>query len=149
MRFAIAEAEKAAAFSEVPVGAAVFDASGQLIAKAANDIERACDPCGHAELIAIRRACKRAGSPRLGGHILVVTLEPCLMCAGAIALSRLDGVVFGAYDTRAGALSSIADRPNLPLAGRVFWHLGGIEAERCGRLLGDFFARKRPGISHV
>lgn len=143
MAEALAAAQDAAQAGEVPVGAAVFDSAGQLLARAGNNVEGGCNPAGHAEILALAAACRLAGSPRLPGHILVVTLEPCLMCSGAIGHSRIDGVVFGAFDSIAGALVSAADRPNLPLAGRSFWHLGGIRSTECASLLAQFFRRRR------
>ena len=147
MADALSAAHEAAQAGEVPVGAAVFDCAGRLLARAGNNVEGGRNPAGHAEILALTAACRAVGSARLPGHILVVTLEPCLMCAGAIGHSRIDGVVFGAFDTIAGALVSVADRPNLPLAGRSFWHLGGIRSTECASLLAQFFSHRRDPLN--
>lgn len=143
MDLALFEAKDAAKQGDVPVGAVLIDKSGDILAKAANRVERDRDPAGHAEIIALRLAAAKIGTPRLTGCLLIVTLEPCLMCAAAIALSRIDGVIFGAADLRAGALISAADACNLPLGGHTFWHLGGIKSGECAKLLQDFFSGKR------
>lgn len=143
MALALAEARAAASQGDMPVGALLVSASGKLLSKTANRVERDHNPAAHAEILALAQGGMRVGSPRLCGCVLIVTLEPCLMCAGAIAQSRVDGVVFGAADARAGCLISQADAENLPLAGRMFWHMGGIRALECATLLHDFFARRR------
>ena len=109
MRFALEQARKAVASGDVPVGAAIFNASGELIATGHNERELHKDPTAHAEIVAIRRASERLGDWHLTDHTLVVTLEPCAMCAGAIAQSRLQTVVFGAWDEKAGAAGSMWD----------------------------------------
>src|SRR3954468_6901395 len=137
------EARLALATGDVPVGALVLDADGAVLAAAHNRREADGDPAGHAELLAIRAAAARLGRWRLDGCTLVVTLEPCTMCAGAIVLARLDRLVFGAYDDKAGAVGSLWDvvrdrrlnhRPEV---------IGGILADEPGALLLDFFARRR------
>ncbi|MER5766929.1 tRNA adenosine(34) deaminase TadA [Streptomyces sp. NPDC001985] len=109
MRLALAEAGRAALSGDVPVGAVVLDRSGALLATGHNERELTGDPTGHAEVLAIRRAAERLGGWRLTGCTLVVTLEPCTMCAGAITQSRLDRVVYGARDEKAGAAGSLWD----------------------------------------
>ena len=109
MRLALAEASGAAADSEVPVGCVILDSAGAVIATGRNAREADHDPTGHAEIVAIRAAGRGLGSWRLTGCTLVVTLEPCTMCAGAIVLARFDRVVFGAYDPKAGAVGSLWD----------------------------------------
>ena len=109
MRLALAEAAGAAADSEVPVGCVILDSAGAVIATGRNAREADHDPTGHAEIVAIRAAGRGLGSWRLTGCTLVVTLEPCTMCAGAIVLARFDRVVFGAYDPKAGAVGSLWD----------------------------------------
>ena len=109
MRVALEQARKAVASGDVPVGAAIFNASGELIATGHNERELHKDPTAHAEIVAIRRASERLGDWHLTDHTLVVTLEPCAMCAGAIAQSRLQTVVFGAWDEKAGAVGSMWD----------------------------------------
>jgi len=109
MRVALEQARKAVVSGDVPVGAAIFNASGELIATGHNERELHKDPTAHAEIVAIRRASERLGDWHLTDHTLVVTLEPCAMCAGAIAQSRLQTVVFGAWDEKAGAVGSMWD----------------------------------------
>ena len=109
MGVALEQARKAVASGDVPVGAAIFNASGELIATGHNERELHKDPTAHAEIVAIRRASERLGDWHLTDHTLVVTLEPCAMCAGAIAQSRLQTVVFGAWDEKAGAAGSMWD----------------------------------------
>ncbi|MGW6461805.1 tRNA adenosine(34) deaminase TadA [Streptomyces sp. NPDC055078] len=109
MRLALAEAERAALSGDVPVGAVVLAPDGTLIAAGHNERERTADPTAHAEVLAIRRAAEHLGGWRLSGCTLVVTLEPCTMCAGAITQSRVDRVVYGARDEKAGAVGSLWD----------------------------------------
>lgn len=143
MQLALAEAIKAGQNGEVPVGALVVSSAGQILAQAGNGVESLNDPTAHAEILALRSAASLVGNCRLTDCILVVTLEPCLMCLGACAHARLSGLVYGAYDYRAGAVSSCADLPDLPIAGRKLWHMGGVLADNCVALLQDFFARRR------
>lgn len=140
---ALAEAEAAAEAGDVPVGALLVNASGTILAKAANRVERDHNPLAHAEMLALAKGCAVAGSPRLTGWIMVVTLEPCLMCAAALRLARIEGVVFGAADLRAGALVSAADICDLPAGGSCFWHLGGIRSAECSQILQEFFRKRR------
>jgi tRNA(adenine34) deaminase len=109
MELALAEAEQAAGSADVPIGAVVVDEDGQVIGRGHNEREATGDPTAHAEILAIREAARHVGEWRLSGCTLVVTLEPCTMCAGAIVLSRLDRLVFGAYDEKAGAVGSLWD----------------------------------------
>lgn len=143
MEMALNEARMAADCGDVPVGALVAAKNGRLLAVAANRVERDADPAGHAEILALRAAAQAQGAPRLTDCILVVTLEPCLMCVGAIAHARIEGIVYGAADLRAGAVASSVDSTDLPLAGRSFWHMGGIKSGQCARLLQDFFIKRR------
>ncbi len=142
MRLALAEARRAEG-TDVPVGAVILDSAGTVIARAANRREADGDPTAHAELVAIRAAAKVAGNWRLIGCTLVVTLEPCTMCAGAVTLARVDRLVFGAADPKAGAVGSLWDvvrdrrlnhRPEV---------VGGVLADDCGALLRSFFAARR------
>lgn len=126
---------------EVPVGALVVDAAGHIVGTGVNQPICRHDPTAHAEILALRAAGKTLGNYRLGGCVLVVTLEPCLMCTGAILHARVDGVVFGAFDREAGAISSVLD--GLMLGGGKIWHLGGVRGHTCTRLLQDFFAGRR------
>ncbi|WP_432429145.1 tRNA adenosine(34) deaminase TadA [Salinilacustrithrix flava] len=142
MALALAEARLAAEAGEVPVGAVVV-VDGEVVARAHNRRQADHDPSAHAELLALRAACAAAGSWRLPGAQVVVTLEPCPMCAGALLAARVDRVVFGAPDPKAGALGSLynlgAD-PRLPHELEV---RAGVQAEECGALLADFFVERR------
>ncbi len=143
MRLALAEAELALATGDVPVGAVLLDADGTVLAHGRNEREKHHDPTAHAEIVAIRRAAELRGSWRLENTTLVVTLEPCVMCAGAILASRIPRVVFGAWDAKAGAAGSVhellRDR-RLPLRAEV--EAGVLEAE-CAELLTRFFGATR------
>jgi tRNA(adenine34) deaminase len=143
MREALDEAQKALLHGDVPVGAVILDVQGAVLARAHNDREGAGDPTAHAEILAIRAAAEATGSWRLGGCTLVVTLEPCTMCAGAIVLSRLDRVVYGAVDPKAGAAGSLWD----VLRDRRLNHrpevLPGVLAQECGDVLKAFFELHR------
>lgn len=143
MRQALQQAEAAACAGEVPVGAVVVDDDGRIISRAHNETETTHDPTAHAEVLALRRAAAYVGNHRLQGCVLVVTLEPCLMCAGAIRESRISGVVWGAADGRAGALVSCLDGLGYGLEGSPPWHCGGIDAEACAAVLKVFFQERR------
>jgi tRNA(adenine34) deaminase len=145
MRAALDEARAALASGDVPIGAVVLDRDGTVVGRGHNVRERDGDPTGHAEMVAIRAAAEVVGEWRLSGCTLVVTLEPCTMCAGAIVLSRLERLVFAAYDERAGAVGSLWDvvrdrrlnhRPEV---------VSGLLADDSRGLLDDFFARQRLG----
>ena len=156
MRLALAEAVQAGhelvrtdqdqpAGDDVPVGAVILDEAGTILARARNRREADHDPTAHAEMLAIRQAARARGSWRLSGLTLVVTLEPCTMCAGAVTLARLDRLVYGAEDPKAGAAGSLWDvlrdnrvnhRPEV---------IGGVLAAECGAVLREFFAVRRPG----
>jgi len=143
MRRALALAAEAAAAAEIPVGAVVLDGEGRIIAEGRNTREESHDPTGHAEIEALRRAAASVGSWNLQGHTLVVTLEPCLMCAGAILQARLGRVIFGAWDDKAGAAGSMYDvlrDRRLPYRAEV---IGGVEADAATVLLSDFFEQRR------
>ncbi|WP_295640624.1 nucleoside deaminase [uncultured Mailhella sp.] len=136
-------AGRAARSGEVPVGALVVNEEGRVLAEAHNETERLHDPTAHAEVLALRRASAAAGNHRLGGCVLVVTLEPCLMCTGAIRESRVSGVVFGASDARAGAVCSCLEGLDYACTGSAPWSFGGVEAEACARILKNFFRVRR------
>ncbi|CAN7219718.1 nucleoside deaminase [Microbacterium foliorum] len=143
MRRALELAAEAAAVSEIPVGAVVLDAEGRIVADGRNNREATGDPTGHAEVEALRAAAASVGSWNLEGHTLVVTLEPCLMCAGAILQARITRVVFGAWDDKAGAAGSMYDvlrDRRLPYRAEV---IGGVEADAAKALLRDFFEQRR------
>jgi tRNA(adenine34) deaminase len=143
MRAALAEAEKGAAEGEVPVGAVVVSAEGKILARAHNRPVAANDPTAHAEILALRQAARKAGNYRLPGCRLVVTLEPCPMCAGAAVAARISEIVYGAEDPKAGAVSTlyrIASDPRLNHRATV---IPGVLAEDCSALLKAFFRGRR------
>jgi len=140
---ALEVAESATAGGDVPVGAVVFNAEGQLVGVGHNLRERNCDPTAHAEVIAIREAALKAGTWRLDHHTLVVTLEPCAMCAGAIAQSRIKTLVFGAWDEKAGAVGSVWDILRDPRAIHQVEVISGIMEAECADLLTTFFKQQR------
>ncbi len=146
MRAALAEAALSARVPgrrDVPVGAVVLDASGRVIARAHNAREAGADPTAHAEILALRQVSRQLGTWRLTGCTLVVTLEPCTMCAGAVTAARLDRLVFGADDPKAGAVGSLWD----VVRDRRLSHrpevIRGVLAAECGDMLRDFFAERR------
>ena len=142
MQLALDQARLAAMHGDVPVGAVVIDQAGTVLASAGNEREVRHDPTAHAELLALREASRQLRSWRLTGLTLVVTLEPCTMCAGALVLARIARLVFGAFDPKAGAVSSLFDVVRDPrLNHRVDVRGGVLEAE-CGALLKDFFANR-------
>jgi len=143
MRAALAEAEAALATGDVPVGAVVTDASGNVIARGRNRREADGDPTGHAELDAIRAAAQAIGEWRLDGLTLVVTLEPCTMCAGAITNARLSRLVFGAADPRAGAVGSLWDVVRDQRLTPVPEVISGVLADECLEIIRRFFADRR------
>ncbi|MDI5965678.1 tRNA adenosine(34) deaminase TadA [Streptantibioticus silvisoli] len=139
MRLALAEAVLAPGTGDVPVGAVVLDARGEVVGRGHNEREATGDPTAHAEVLAVREAARAVGEWRLSGCTLVVTLEPCTMCAGAIVLSRVDRVVYGARDTKSGAAGSLWDvvrdrrlnhRPEV---------VAGVLEDECAGLLTRFF----------
>ena len=143
MQAALAEARSALSTGDVPIGALVIDTNGEVIGHGRNVRERDNDPTGHAEVVALRHAAATRGSWRLEGCTLVVTLEPCTMCAGAIVLARVSKLVFGAYDEKAGAVGSLWDvvrdrrlnhRPEV---------ISGVLADESTALLDEFFAEQR------
>jgi tRNA(adenine34) deaminase len=143
MRAALAEARAALETDDVPIGAVVLDSSGSVVGRGRNRREADLDPTAHAEVLALRQAAESRGGWRLDGCTLVATLEPCTMCAGAIVLSRVDRLVFGAFDAKAGAVGSLWDvvrdrrlnhRPEV---------LSGVLADESTAVLLDFFAAHR------
>lgn len=143
MGLALAEARAALAAGDVPIGAIVLSPSGEVIGRGHNIREQTGDPTGHAEVVAIRQAAAAVGEWRLSGCTLVVSLEPCTMCAGAIVLARVERLVFGAYDDKAGAVGSLWDvvrdrrlnhRPEVR---------AGVRAAEASELLADFFLGHR------
>jgi tRNA(adenine34) deaminase len=143
MRAALTEAREALETGDVPIGAVVIDAAGDVIGRGRNVREADADPTGHAEVVALREAARSRGEWRLSGCTLVVTLEPCTMCAGAAVLARVDRLVFGAYDEKAGAVGSLWDvvrdrrlnhRPEV---------VTGVLADESTALLEEFFRDHR------
>jgi tRNA(adenine34) deaminase len=143
MRDALGQASAAVPGADVPVGAVVLGPDGAVLARAHNRREIDADPVAHAEIVALRAAAKTAGTWRLDGCTLVVTLEPCTMCAGALTAARIARLVYGATDPKAGAVGSLWD----VLRDRRLSHrtevIGGVLAEDCGALLREFFAQRR------
>jgi tRNA(adenine34) deaminase len=142
MRLALDEAGRAAAAGEVPVGAVIVRV-GEVVATCANSMVALADATAHAELLAIRAASARLKDARLTGCTLYVTTEPCAMCAGAIVLARLDRVVFGAWDDKAGMAGSVEDLLRHPRLNHRPEVEGGVLALECGELLSAFFMRRR------
>lgn len=144
MEIALAAAAKAwREHGDVPVGAVILDASGAVIATGVNERELTHDPTAHAEVVAIRKAAMKLDNWRLDGCTLVVTLEPCAMCAGAILQSRLSRLVFGAWDEKAGAAGSVVDLIRDPRALSKVEVISGVLAERSSALLKEFFSNSR------
>jgi len=143
MRLALAEAQLALATGDVPVGAVVLDPTGAVIGRGHNVREAVGDPTGHAEVVALRSAAGRLGGWRLDGCTLVVTLEPCTMCAGALVLARVQGLVYGAVDPKAGAVGSLWDVVRDPRLNHRPEVVSGVLAEECSALLAAFFTERR------
>jgi tRNA(adenine34) deaminase len=142
MRLALREAVRASEHDDVPIGAVVVHA-GEVIGSGHNERELRADPTAHAEMIALREAARTLGSWRVLESVMYVTLEPCAMCAGAIVLSRLPRLVFGATDPKAGAAGSVLDVLDEPRLNHRPQVEGGLLAEECADLLRSFFAPRR------
>ena len=140
---ALAVAAASADSQDVPVGAVVVDPTGDVVGRGHNVREARADPTGHAEVVALRDAAAARGHWRLDGCTLVVTLEPCVMCAGAAMAARVQRVVFGAWDPKAGACGSVWDLTRDPLATHTVEVVGGVRAEEGAALLVDFFEGRR------
>lgn len=146
MALALAEAEAAASRCEVPVGAVLVDAAGQVVAAAGNRVEADRDPTAHAEMLVLRAGARMLETRHLAGCDLWVTLEPCAMCAAAIALARLRRLYFGAYDAKGGAVEHgprLFDQPTIHHRPEIY---GGIDERRAGELLRAFFQGRRPAL---
>ncbi|WP_460434209.1 tRNA adenosine(34) deaminase TadA [Angustibacter speluncae] len=143
MGLALDQARAALATSDVPVGAVVVDASGEVVGTGRNAREATGDPTAHAEVLALRAAAAARGGWRLDGCTLVVTLEPCTMCAGAAVLARVDRLVLGAWDPKAGAVSSLWDLVRDRRLNHRLDVLGGVRETECAALLEDFFRSRR------
>jgi cytidine deaminase len=143
MQAALEEARAAGQRGEVPVGAVVVSPGGEVVARAGNRTRECTDPTAHAEMLALRAACAQLGSERLAGHLLYVTLEPCAMCAAAIAAARIDRLYFGAADPKSGGVmqgARVFSHPQCHHRPEVFDGIAAAEAET---LLREFFASKR------
>ena len=143
MHEALMLAHEAEERGDVPVGAVVVDANGRILGRGGNRTVFDSDPTAHAEILALRDAGNQAGNHRLTDAILVVTLEPCIMCLGAIIQARLAGVVFAARDPKAGCLISRLEGTQLPWSNHHFWALGGVLEDECSSLLSGFFQKRR------
>jgi tRNA(adenine34) deaminase len=143
MRLALAEAARALEHDDVPVGAVVVDATGVVLGAGHNERELTQDPTAHAEILALRRAAAAVGSWRVLESTLVVTLEPCAMCAGAIVLARVPRVVYGAPDPKAGAAGSVLDLLDVPQLNHRPSVVGGVLGDDCAELLRAFFRARR------
>ena len=142
MKMAIRQAERAFEEGEVPVGAVVVH-NNQVVGRGYNQVERLSDPTAHAEVIAITATCDTLGTQWLKDATLYVTLEPCPMCAGAIWLARLKTVVYGAFDEKAGAASTLYNIPQDPRLNHYVDLISGVEEDKCASLMTSFFKKKR------
>ncbi|MHA6513724.1 tRNA adenosine(34) deaminase TadA [Tessaracoccus sp. Z1128] len=143
MRLALQEARAAELHGDVPIGAVVLGPDGDVLARAGNERELLEDPTAHAEIVALRRAAEAVGEWRLSGCTLVVTLEPCTMCAGAVVASRIGHLVFGAFDEKAGAVASLWDVVRDPRLNHRPAVTSGVLADECAQVLEGFFAERR------
>ena len=143
MRAALELAKQAAEAGDVPVGAVLLDAEGAIVASDRNRREELSDPTAHAEMLVLSAAARQAGDWRLTGHTLVVTLEPCAMCAMAAVWARVDRIVYGAPDPKAGAAWSLYNIPQDPRLNHRCEMEAGMLAEECGSVLEAFFAERR------
>ena len=142
MQLALREAEAAWDEDEVPVGAVVVHA-GEIVGRGRNMVERLQDPTAHAEMIALTAACETLGAKILRGCTLYVTLEPCPMCAGALVWARIDRLVFGAFDEKAGSASTLYDIPRDKRLNHQMEVVSGVEGERAAELMQAFFRKRR------
>lgn len=143
MREALRLADLAEGRGDVPVGAVVVDGSGRILGRGENRTIFDNDPTAHAEILALREAGAQGGNHRLTDAVLVVTLEPCIMCLGAVIQARLAGVVYAAKDPKAGCLVSRMSGTELPWSNHHFWSLGGVLEQECGAKLSGFFQKRR------
>lgn len=143
MQQALEVAKSALASGDVPVGALILNPAGKIISTGFNRREIDNDPSAHAEIVALRQAAITNGSWRLDGHTIVVTLEPCAMCAGAISQARIKTLVFGAWDAKAGAVGSVWDVLRDPRALHQVEVISGVKESECASLLSEFFKNNR------
>ena len=142
MRHALSLAKQAAKIQEVPVGA-ILITNNDIISEGFNCPISSCDPTAHAEIIALRKSAQKLNNYRLPNLTLYVTLEPCIMCLGAMLHARIQRLVFGAYDTKTGAAQSLFQIPQEPKLNHKLQFTGGILADECGKLLSEFFRLRR------
>ena len=145
MEIAIVEAEKARELDEVPIGAVIVDAGGEIIAAASNRTITNSDPTAHAEILALRIAGENVRNYRLTGSTLYTTIEPCVMCAGALVNARMARLVFGAHDERFGAVETKFRLCNSELLNHRMEIVAGVLSEKCASLIQAFFRRRRAG----
>lgn len=143
MRIALREAEKAAASGEVPVGAIVVGPSGEILSRAHNRPVSECDPTAHAEILALRKAAKKSGNYRLDGCRLVVTIEPCPMCAGAAVHARVAEIIYGADDPKTGAVRTLYRIASDQRLNHHAYVISGVLAEECSAIMAEFFRSRR------
>ena len=148
MSEAIEEARKAYTHGEVPVGAVLVDAHGKIIGRGGNAPIGQCDPTAHAEIVVLREAARAVRNYRLPGATLYVTLEPCVMCLGAMVQARIRGLVFGAPDPKAGALGGAADLTKLLVFNHYIQVIGGVLADQSATLLTAFFRERRQELKN-
>ena len=142
MHEALDEARKAGDEGEVPIGAIVL-LNGKIIGRGHNSSIRRCDPSAHAEIVALRQAAHNAGNYRLPGSVLIVTIEPCVMCVGAMIQARVQELIYGARDPKAGAIHSIFNIADMEALNHRIQAAGGILEDECGALIREFFAARR------
>ena len=147
MREALREAREAAGRGDVPVGACVVGAGGELLASAGNRTRADCDPTAHAEVLALREAARRAGNYRLTGAVVYSTVEPCAMCAGALVQARVARLVYGARDERAGAVESVFRVCDASSLNHRMELSAGVLSDDCRALMQEFFRERRKGLS--
>lgn len=143
MRKALTVASESQASGDVPVGAVLLDANGEVVAADRNRREDLSDPTAHAEMLVLSARARQLGDWRLTGHTLVVTLEPCAMCAGATVLARLDRIVYGAADLKAGAAWSLYNIPQDRRLNHRVELIEGVLRDECAAMLAEFFAERR------
>nr|WP_281171568.1 tRNA adenosine(34) deaminase TadA [Desulfovibrio inopinatus] len=143
MRLALEQAERAGRHDDVPVGAVIIGAGGELLAEAGNETIRRNDPTAHAEIVALRRAATALSNYRLTDTVMCVTLEPCLMCVGALVHARVKTLIYGATDPKTGAARSKLDGFDLPFLNHRVEVIPGLLEEECSQLIKDFFRQRR------
>lgn len=148
MQKAIEQANRAAAADEVPVGACLVDAAGKLLAAASNRTITDKDPTAHAEILVLREAAQKISNYRLTGSTLYTTIEPCVMCAGAIVNARVKRILFGAHDKRYGAVESVFHLCDSYLLNHRLEIVSGVLEEECSRMMKEFFLNKRQAVQN-